>query len=28
MHTFQREQILCSRFSEWRYDGHIAAMKI
>jgi TRAP-type mannitol/chloroaromatic compound transport system substrate-binding protein len=28
MRAFQRDQILWSRFSEWRYDSYIAAAKI
>ena len=28
MRAFQRDQILWSRFSEWRYDGYIGGAKI
>ena len=28
MRAFQRDQILWSRFSEWRYDSYITSAKI
>ena len=28
MRAFQRDQILWSRFSEWRYDSYISAVKL
>ena len=28
MRAFQRDQVLWSKFSEWRYDSYIAGLKL
>jgi TRAP-type mannitol/chloroaromatic compound transport system substrate-binding protein len=28
MRAFQRDQVLWSKFSEWRYDGYIGGVKL